>query len=186
MMKIRQMQGFTLIEVMVALVIFALGFTAVVTMTTGSVGSNAIARAISGSAEKAAEHIELLTALPYEDALLQDDPTATGANLGLGAIRNPMPSVAAVTTGTFDMPNPAARPADYTQMTSPAGVCTITDAVGAPIAGPCTPDANYTIYWNVAEDTPIARTKTIMVIVTSTGQGPQKTVVLQHIIPERT
>ena len=165
MMKIRQMQGFTLVEVMVAIVIFALGFTAVVMMTTGSVGSNATARAISGSAEKAAEQIEILTTLPYEDPLLQDDPTNTGLNLGLAFIRNPLPSVAAVAAGTFDSPNPAARPADY-QVT--------------------TPDGTYTIYWNVAEDTPIPRTKTIMVIVTSTGMGPQKTVVLQHIIPERT
>lgn len=160
MMKIRRMQGFTLVEVMVAIVIFALGLTAVVTMTTGSVGSNATARAISGSAEKAAEQIELLTALPYEDALLQDT-----VNVGLGFIRNPLPSVAAVAAGTYDSPNPAARPADY-QVTSP--------------------DGNYTIYWNVAEDTPIPRTKTIMVIVTSTGLGPRKTVALQHIIPERT
>lgn len=154
------MQGFTLIEVMVAIVIFALGFTAVVIMTTGSVGSNAIARATSGSAEKAAEQIEILTALPYEDTLLQDT-----ANIGLGFIRNPLPSVAQVAAGAYDSPNPAARPADY-QVTSP--------------------DGYYTIYWNVAEDTPIAGCKTIMVIVTSTGLGPQKTVILQHIIPERT
>lgn len=182
MMKIRRQQGFTLIEVMVAIVIFALGFTAVVTMTTGSVGSNATARAISGSAEKAAEHIELLTVLPYEDALLQDDPL----NTGLGFIRNPMPSVAAVALGSYDSPNPAARPADYRQSTSPAGVCSITDSVGAIVPRSCSPDTNYTIYWNVAEDTPIPGTKTIMVVVTSTGLGPQKTVVLQHIIPERT
>jgi prepilin-type N-terminal cleavage/methylation domain-containing protein len=181
MMKIRRMQGFTLVEVMVAIVIFALGFTAVVTMTTGSVGSNATARAISGSAEKAAEQIELLTVLPYEDALLQDT-----ANIGLGFIRNPMPSVAAVGGGTYDSPNPAARPADYRQVTSPAGVCSITDSVGAIVPRSCSPDTNYTIYWNVAEDTPIPGTKTIMVIVTSTGLGPQKSVVLQHIIPERT
>jgi prepilin-type N-terminal cleavage/methylation domain-containing protein len=182
MMKIRRMQGFTLVEVMVAIVIFALGFTAVVTMTTGSVGSNATARAISGSAEKAAEQIELLTVLPYEDALLQDT-----ANIGLGFIRNPMPSVAKVQDeGAYDSPNPAARPADYRQVTSPAGVCSITDSVGAIVPRSCSPDTNYTIYWNVAEDTPIPGTKTIMVIVTSTGLGPQKSVVLQHIIPERT
>jgi prepilin-type N-terminal cleavage/methylation domain-containing protein len=178
MMKIRRMQGFTLVEVMVAIVIFALGFTAVVTMTTGSVGSNATARAISGSAEKAAEQIELLTALPYEDALLQDT-----ANIGLASIRNPMLPVG---DNNYDSPNPAARPADYRQVTSPAGVCSITDSVGAIVPRSCSPDTNYTIYWNVAEDTPIPGTKTIMVIVTSTGLGPQKSVVLQHIIPERT
>ena len=159
MMKIRQMQGFTLVEVMVAIVIFALGFTAVMTMTTGSVGSNATARAISGSAEKAAEQIELLTVLPYNDPLLQE-----GANVGLASIRNPLPSVAAVAAGAYDSPNPAARPADYPPVIS----------------------GDYTIYWNVAVDTPIPGTKTIMVIVTSTGLGPKKTVVLQHIIPERT
>ena len=161
MMNIRRMQGFTLVEVMVALVIFGLGFTAVVMMTTGSAGSNATARAISGSAEKAAEQIELLTSLPYEDPLLQDD----AVNIGLAFIRNPLPSVAAIAAGVYDSPNPVARPADY-QVTSP--------------------DGSYTTYWNVAEDTPVPGTKTIMVIVTSTGLGPQKTVVLQHIIPERT
>ena len=73
--------------------------------------------------------------------------------------------MAAIAAGVYDSPNPVARPADY-QVTSP--------------------DGSYTTYWNVAEDTPVPGTKTIMVIVTSTGLGPQKTVVLQHIIPERT
>lgn len=165
MMKIRQMQGFTLIEVMVALVIFALGFTAVITMTTGSVGSNAQARAMSGSAETAAEWVEVLTALPYNDTLLQDtvDPAVGGVATAnsLDRIRNPMPAAGAFLQG---FPDPVARPAEYTRQTA---------------------DRNFTIYWNVAEGTPIPKTKTLMVIVTSTGLGPQKTVVLQHIIPER-
>lgn len=167
---------------MVAMVIFSIGMAAVLTMTTGSIGSNASARSMSGSAEVAAEMIEVLTSLPYNDVCLQDDPNLlndptlpclqvtplpnpTGLNLGLPAIRNPLPSVAQITAGVRDSPDPVVRPSDY-QMT--------------------TPDNNYTIYWNVAENTPLTGTKTIMVIVTSTGRGPQKSVVLQHIIPERT
>lgn len=159
------MHGFTLVEVMVAIIIFALGFTAVVTMTTGSVGGNAQARAMSGAAETAAEWVEVLTALPYSDPLLTDtvDPAVGGVATAnsLDRIRNPMPAVGAIFQGS---PDPVARPAEYTRTT---------------------PDGNYTIYWNVAEGTPIPKTKTLMVIVTSTGLGPQKTVVLQHIIPER-
>lgn len=182
MMTWRQAQGFTLVEVLVAMVVFSIGVAAVLTMTTGSVGSNASARSVSGSAEAAAEMLEVLTSLPYNDVCLQDDPNLlndptlpcfqvtpranpTLLNLGINAIRNPLPTAAQIAAGTQDRPDPVARPADY-QMTSP--------------------DGDYTIYWNVAENTPFVGTKTIMVIVTSTGRGPQKTVILQHIIPERT
>lgn len=175
-------QGFTLVEVMVAMVVFSLGVVATLTMTTGSVSGDASARSMSGSAEVAAEMLETLTSLPYNDVCLQDDPNLandptlpclqvapranpTGLNLGLPAIRNPLPTIAQLTAGIQDRPDPAARPSDY-QMTTPGG--------------------DYTIYWNVAENTPVTGTKTIMVIVTSTGRGPQKTVILQHIIPERT
>ena len=44
-------------------------------------------------------------------------------------------------------------------------------------------EGRYTIYWNVADDTPMTNTKTINVTVTWTDHGVQKTVSLQRVIP---
>lgn len=157
-------KGFTLVEVMVSMVIFTIGFLATLAMIVSATGGNMKARATGGAAEVAAQWMETLTSLPYTslvtDPLLVDGPAA---------IRNPLPSIAqvqAIFPYTPDRPDPVARPADYTRTTA---------------------DGNYTIYWNVADNTPITDTKTIMVIVTSTGSGAeaQKTVVLQSIIPRR-
>ncbi|MFA6899694.1 MAG: prepilin-type N-terminal cleavage/methylation domain-containing protein [Desulfurivibrionaceae bacterium] len=170
MILIMGKKGFTLVEVMVATVIFAIGFLATLAMMTGATGGNKNSRVIGGAAEVAAQWMETLTSLTYTsiatDPLLVDPPGATN---GIAFIRNPLPSIAqvqAVIPFTPDLPNPGARPADNTRTT---------------------PDGQYTIYWNVADNTPIPDTKTIMVIVTSTGWGldAQRTVALQSIIPRR-
>jgi prepilin-type N-terminal cleavage/methylation domain-containing protein len=152
--------GFTLIEVMVAMVVLAIGFLGASSMMTGTTGSNASAFAITGAATAAADQLEVLTALSYNDPLLVD----TSA-LGTADMRNPLPSIAEVQTGTRDVPDDVARPADFQITTS---------------------DNLYTIYWNVVDNFPVNETKTIVVIGVSTGLGPQKAVVLQHILPERT
>jgi len=65
-----------------------------------------------------------------------------------------------------------------------------TDGDGAPGLGDIGGNADnnnvqgrYTIYWNVADNTPITNTKTINVIVTWTDRGSQKTVSLQRVVP---
>lgn len=161
-MKLRHAQGFTLVEVMVAIIIFAIGFTGLLTMSTGTAGSNATAVAISGATEMAAQQLEHLTTLAYDDTQLQDTVVDTALN---NLTRNPLPSAAQVAAGARDVPDPVARPAEYGPFRSA--------------------DNLYTIYWNVADNTPVTDTKTIVVIVTSTGLGPQKTVALQHILMRR-
>jgi len=43
------------------------------------------------------------------------------------------------------------------------------------------PDGQYTVYWNVAEDVPMENLKTIRVIVTHTTLGADKAVTLNHM-----
>jgi prepilin-type N-terminal cleavage/methylation domain-containing protein len=145
--------GFTLIEVLIAIVTVAIGLLGVASLMSGAIGGNSKAMAIANATRVAADHLETLATLPYDDPWLQD---VSGD--GLLDLRNPLPPSA---PGVQDRPDPVARPADHT-LTSP--------------------DDNYTIYWNIATDQPITDTKTIMVIVTSTGLGQRRTVALQHIV----
>jgi hypothetical protein len=76
----------------------------------------------------------------------------------VAGLRNPLPPVGSWLQDRLD---PDSRPADYT-LSPPSG--------------------EYTIYWNVADNYPINDTKTVMVIVTTTGLGQRRTVALQHIM----
>ena len=60
-------RGFTLIEVMVALVIFAVGLLAVATMQISSIGGNSTASQITDASTLAANQVEILMGLPYAD-----------------------------------------------------------------------------------------------------------------------
>jgi prepilin-type N-terminal cleavage/methylation domain-containing protein len=150
-MRHSNQQGFSLIEILVALTVLAIGFMGVLTMTTTSTGSNVKAKAITSAAAVAADRMEMLMGLPYTDPLLLD----TNGD-GSAGLRDPF------TLGAMEIPNPAANPTDY-QITSADGL--------------------YTIYWNVAVNFPTVNTKTVRVIVTTTGLGPQKTVYLESVIP---
>ncbi|MFO7709691.1 MAG: prepilin-type N-terminal cleavage/methylation domain-containing protein [Desulfobacterales bacterium] len=66
--------GFTLIEVMIAMVIFTVGLLAIFSMHISSIRGNAAARGVTENATVAAGKIEQLMAMPYEDAEL--DPTS--------------------------------------------------------------------------------------------------------------
>lgn len=61
------------------------------------------------------------------------------------------------------------------------GLAGLNDATAATADGnDLSPDGEYTIYWNVAEDEPMPNLKTINVIITYTGMGAAKTVTLSH------
>ena len=61
-------RGFTLLEVMVAMVIFSIGFLAVGAMQINSTNSNASARIHTEEYTWVVDQIERLTALSYDDA----------------------------------------------------------------------------------------------------------------------
>ena len=65
-------QGFTLIEVLIALAIFSIGILAVAGMQIQSVSLNATARLQTEATTLAVEKIETLKVLPYDDADLDE------------------------------------------------------------------------------------------------------------------
>ena len=60
-------QGFTLLEVLIAMAIFAIGILAVGAMQINSINGNASARRATEAATWAADRVERLIALPYND-----------------------------------------------------------------------------------------------------------------------
>jgi prepilin-type N-terminal cleavage/methylation domain-containing protein len=76
----RNEQGFTLVEVLISLAIFAFGILAVINMQLLSTSINVKSRGMTEGIVTAQNKIEELSALPYTDALLTD--RTTGANVG--------------------------------------------------------------------------------------------------------
>jgi prepilin-type N-terminal cleavage/methylation domain-containing protein len=101
--------GFTLMEVMIAMAIFVIGFLAVGSMQIAAIRGNAGAREATEAATLATSQLETLITLPYDR----------------------------ITTG-----------------------------------GPVTQGA-YTIFWDVADDTPLNNIKTITITVNWHDRGPR-------------
>ncbi len=59
-------KGFTLVEVMIGMAIFLIGFLAVGTMQIAAVNGNAGAREATEAATRATDQLETLIALPYD------------------------------------------------------------------------------------------------------------------------
>lgn len=72
--------GFTLVEVLISLMIFAVGILAVINMQLFSTAYNVKSRGMTEGIVVAQNKIEELSALPYTDADLTD--RTTGANVG--------------------------------------------------------------------------------------------------------
>jgi len=70
--KQTNVQGFTLIEVLIAMAIFAIGILAVTSMQMRSIGQNASARMQTEATTLAVDWMEQLLSLPYEDAWLDE------------------------------------------------------------------------------------------------------------------
>ncbi len=65
-------RGFTLIEVLIAMSIFAIGILAVTTLQMRSINQNASARMQTEATTLAADWMEMLLALPYDDPRLDE------------------------------------------------------------------------------------------------------------------
>ena len=79
--------GFSLIEVLIALTVFAVGILAVASMQSTATGGNAKARYISEATGWAVDRMEVLLNLDYDDAALSDgngNGTAGLNDLGVG------------------------------------------------------------------------------------------------------
>ena len=71
-------EGFTLVEVMIGMAIFLIGFLAVGSMQIAAINGNAGAREATEAATRATDQLETLIALPY-DSIVSGGPVTDGA-----------------------------------------------------------------------------------------------------------
>ena len=98
----KNQRGFTLVELLIALFIFAVGILGVATMQTTSIQGNSKGRRISEASNLAADRIEMFMSLDYDNPILDDDDgdgtdqdvdgdgvDDDGGNFGLSDLNNP-------------------------------------------------------------------------------------------------
>jgi type IV pilus assembly protein PilV len=83
--RTRAQHGFTLLEVMIALAIFAIGILAVSAMQINSINVNAGARMQTEATTLATDAMERLLALPYDHSQLDADVTLNPHSQVVGA-----------------------------------------------------------------------------------------------------
>ena len=82
MIALRVKSGFTLIEVMIALLVFTVGILATLSLQTTSINANALARGTTEGAALAADMVETLRTLDYQTDDNLTDGTHTPAAEG--------------------------------------------------------------------------------------------------------
>jgi len=82
MNKLIKNQGYTLIEVLIAMAIFALGFLALATIEIKSITQNASAKMYTEATTMAVESLERLISLPYDHTDLNQKDNPHGVTAG--------------------------------------------------------------------------------------------------------
>lgn len=88
MNKLRQENGFTLLEIIIAIAILAFGLMAIATMQVSAIKGNTHAFGLTEGAALAQDRIEQLLSLPYNDPSLLETGTINGV-AGLNDIAAP-------------------------------------------------------------------------------------------------
>lgn len=161
LLNIKAESGFTLIEVLIALCVLAVGILTLQAMQISSIKGNVTANRISIGAAWATDMMEQIYVKPYRDTTLTcaNDPMCDTDSDGT----NQDPDRDAIDTVGADLNfglNDEGAAADHTAIS---------------------PDNVYTIYWNIAEDYPIPNNKTVRVIVISNQQGTTRRVVYDYV-----
>lgn len=91
-------RGFTLLEVMIAMAIFVIGFLAVGSMQVSAIRGNGGAREATEAATRATDQLETLIALPY-DRIVSGGPVTQGAYTVSWNVADdtPLPNVKTIT-----------------------------------------------------------------------------------------
>lgn len=134
--------GFTLIEVMIALVVLTVGILALYTMQVTAIRGNMRANLITLASTWNEDQLETIIGMKYSDTRLVDaDGDGTSQDLNWDGVDDD--------GGNFGLDDVTAATADG-NTTSPGG--------------------RYVIYWNVAVGTPMPNLKTIYVFVQDLNQ----------------
>jgi len=73
-LRLKSNHGYTLIEILIAMAVFAVGILAIFAMQVTSTNSNALARGLTENYTAAMDKVEELLSLPYDDIDLDPDP----------------------------------------------------------------------------------------------------------------
>jgi type IV pilus assembly protein PilV len=138
-------QGFTLIEILIAITVFAIGILAVGKMQIAAIQGNSRANHLTEAVTLAQSKMEELISLNYNDPLLDDDD-------GDGTDQDPDDD------GIDDSDNDDFGLNDI-------GNADGTDQYQTP------GNLQYNIFWNIAPDEPTTDTKIVRVIVTWRSRG---------------
>jgi type IV pilus modification protein PilV len=145
-------QGFTILEVLIAMFILAFGLLAIASMQTTAIKGNSQAMGLTEAVNLAQYQMETLIARPYTDPLLTD---TNGNGTGHDADRDGVDDTSGQDFGLDDTVDGTGTVIADQNWTDPSGV--------------------YTLYWNVAVDEPIQNVKRIRLIVRWTERGFTRT-----------
>ena len=153
-LKGKKQEGFTLVEILIAIVILAFGLLAVATMQVRAIKTTAIASGISQGVSLGQAKVEELMNLSYS-ALRDSDTDSDGT----------------------------AQDADDDGIDDDGGNFGLDDTVEGDDSDQSPPETigRYSIYWNVAVDEPATASTTIRVIVTWTEKNKKKHISLDFI-----
>lgn len=147
--------GMSLVEVMVAIVIFSLAALAVLAMTTGAFNANSHSEAVDIASNLARRKVESILSKPFAEVV---DRTGDGIN-GL------------LDSSHHDPANPMDPDiADYSEV--------LDDTSGLGLK------RQYDVFWNIAADTPESWAKTVSVVVSWHGKTGPRAISYQTIWTE--
>ena len=150
----KNQNGFTLIEVLIGMTVFAIGILGVAAMQLSAIKGNSYSSHLSEASTISQDKIENFISLNYNDPVFNDDDgdgtNKDADNDGIDDTNNNF--------GLDDTNNP-----DETNQSN--GVTGV----------------QYTTFCNIAVDQPIQNTKTIRTITTWTEKGATKTVTINYI-----
>jgi len=148
-------KGFTLLEILIAILIFIFGILAVGNMQITAIQGNSFANSLTEASIAAQDQIENLLNASYSDTLLNDtDHDGTNQDTDDDGLDDQGSDT------NFGLNDNTISTADH-----------------------YTTRGRYTILWNVAVDYPVSGTKTIRMFVTWNERGMQKQVVFDIVKP---
>ena len=151
--------GFTLLEVTIAMVVVAAGLLTMQMLQVRSVDENATSGWITEKSMHAAANIERIMNLPY-GSLVDTDGDGTGQDLDFNGIDDQDDGNVntVLLNEQFGLRHSECCPGNFDPRGNIVVGCT-------QVADQCAVIDEYDIYWNIAEDVPVENTKTVNIII---------------------